>query len=205
MVIELHHISKKYRSWIFKSVDYQFDPDRIYGIVGRNGSGKSTLLKIISGYTTPTKGQVRFIDQGKDLQADEWPMQIGYAAPYIGLIEELTVREQVEFHRRFKDFHNNLSPDEFLRLAGMEAHQDKFLNQLSSGLMQRLKLALHILTDTPVLLLDEPTSYLDAASREWFERLLANYGQNRLVILATNDIQDQLLCAQTLDVEAFLP
>ncbi len=203
MVIELSGISKKFRTWIFKDINLRFESPSSYSVIGHNGSGKSTFLKILSGYMTPTNGTVTYSQNDVELSREEFPLKFSFAAPYIGLIEELTVREQIDFHSRFRSLRADLGTTQFLEEALLLEHQDKFVNQLSSGLMQRLKLALMLMTDSEVLLLDEPTSYLDKDARGWFERLFHKYRSDRLVVLATNDERDVSLCDQTINIEDY--
>lgn len=205
MVIELIGISKKYRTWIFKDISFTFQNGQNYAIIGRNGAGKSTLLKILSGYTTPTQGRVVYTLRGEVMDKEEYPIQIAYTAPYIGLIEELTVREHIDFQRKFKVFQDGLTTDDVLEQSQLVSHQTKYVNQLSSGLMQRLKLVLVLTSDANVMLLDEPTSYLDAHARVWFQSLFRKYTTDKLVIIATNDDRDVSLCQEVFDVENFVP
>ncbi|NND07842.1 MAG: ABC transporter ATP-binding protein [Saprospiraceae bacterium] len=203
MVISLAGISKRFRTWIFKDLSYRFESDIIYGIAGSNGSGKSTLLQIISGFMTPTTGELTYSRGSAKLLPDEFNCTISYAAPYVSLVEELTVREAIEFQNRCRSRSQQLSAEQVLIQAEMEGVQDRYLNQLSSGMMQRIKLALAIMSSSEVLLLDEPTSFLDEKSRQWFEKQLERHRKNRLVVIATNDPKDIGLCAEVLDVEQF--
>lgn len=203
MVIELSQISKRFRSWIFRDISYRFEAGHIYGIAGSNGSGKSTLLQIISGFMTPTEGELIYLKGDSRLLPDEYNTTISYAAPYVSLIEELTVREAIEFQSLCQSSQDQLPVEHILSRSLLEDYQDRFLNQLSSGLMQRLKLTLALMCNTEVLLLDEPTSFLDEKSRKWFEEQLAQHCQDRLVVIATNDPQDMNLCEKVLDVELF--
>lgn len=205
MVIELSQISKRFRSWIFKDISYRFEAGLVYGIAGSNGSGKSTLLQIISGFMTPTKGELTYLRGDTRLLAEEYNTTISYAAPYVSLIEEFTVREAIEFQFRCRSDQAQIPVEQILSQSLLKDYQDRFLNQLSSGLMQRLKLALAIMSNSEVLLLDEPTSFLDEKSRRWFEDQLARHRHDRLIMIATNDLQDIDLCEKVLDVELFRP
>ncbi len=203
MQIRLRDIAKRYHHWIFRRVNYSFDGPATYGITGCNGSGKSTLLGIISGYTTPTEGMVVYNNGGQTLPGDQMYQMLTIATPYNALIGELTVEEHLAFHLKFKVLINEMSIEEFLARSQLTAHRSKLVSHLSSGLLQRFKLSLALLTDTPVLLLDEPTSYLDASSREWFSTLFQDCCTERLVILASNDSNDLQLAKAFLDIESF--
>ncbi len=203
MVIELQQIAKRFNTWIFKEVTYTFDSHRPYGIAGSNGTGKSTLLKIISGYMTPTSGEVVYRRATDVLSQEDLNTCLCYTAPYISLIEELTVSEAIRFQRRFKPYQQDMDLTQVLKESGLAEYEDRFLNQLSSGLMQRLKLSLALMASSEILLLDEPTSFLDEKSRQWFESMLSRFGAGRLTLIATNDPEDIALCAQVLDIEEY--
>ena len=101
--IELSKIGKRYKRWIFRDIDLIFQPAGTYGITGHNGIGKSTLLRVISGYTSPTSGLVKYNHATKGLlDAQTAATSIAFAAPYIDLIDELTVLEMINFHCSFK-------------------------------------------------------------------------------------------------------
>ena len=88
MDIQLSQIGKRYRyEWIFRNLDFHFQQGGTYAILGPNGSGKSTLMRVLSGHLTPSKGQIRFQNNGQDVPADEVYTYISYAAPYIEVIE----------------------------------------------------------------------------------------------------------------------
>ena len=202
--ILLHGIGKKYKHWVFRDVSLDLAASHHHGIIGRNGSGKSTLLKIIAGYTSPTTGQVSLFFDDTKIESVKAAKMVSFAAPYIDLIEELTVSELFQFHRKFQKIHPEAEKLEiFLETVQLTSHQDVMVGDLSSGLMQRLKVGLAVLSQTPVLLLDEPTSYLDAHGKDWFHLLLQQYVNNRLVIIASNDQFDLETCLHIVDIQQF--
>jgi ABC-type multidrug transport system ATPase subunit len=202
--IKLAQLGKRYKRWIFRDIDLVFLPSKRYGVIGRNGVGKSTLLRLISGYTSPTAGKVTYKLSGIQIDAQQSALLIGYSAPYINLIDELTVREMLEFHTSFKEVYPEvINLDKFLEKINLLSHRDFLVGDLSSGLMQRLKVGLTILTKTPVILLDEPSSYLDLPGKKWYNELLNEYSFNRLVIVASNDPEDVSECEEMIDMMQF--
>lgn len=186
MEIQLIGVGKRFGlEWIFRKIDFQFLSGHSYALTGHNGSGKSTLLKILSGGSTPSEGAVKFILNGKELSQLEVAEKVSYAAPYIQLIEDFTLKEMLEFHLRFKKMKIS-SIEELMDVIELKPHQDKVINKFSSGMMQRLKLALAILTDSQILLLDEPTSYLDENAIQWYRNLLNKYLDQRILIIGSN-------------------
>ncbi len=204
--IGLSGIGKRFNRWVFREVDLELHSGVRYGVIGHNGVGKSTLLRIISGYMSPTEGQVTYLQNGKLLDPQRAALNVGYVAPYINLISELTVREMLNFHLRFKPVFEVVSDiDTFLHRIHLQTHADVFVGDLSSGLMQRLKLGIMVLSRTMVLLLDEPTSYLDLAGKQWYYELLDEFAPGRLVIVASNDPEDLVACEEMIDMVRYVP
>lgn len=192
MKIELDQITKTYGAQtVFKDIDAVFEANKRYPIIGQNGSGKSTLLQVISGFVTPNKGSIRYTDNaGNELPIETWYKHQSIAAPYLDLFEELSVSETVFVHGKLKP----LALDQNALLADIELdeHADKPLSKLSSGMRQRLKLALAIYSETEVLLLDEPTSNLDKKWVDWFQDRTLKYSKDRIVIVCTNSQEAEL-------------
>ncbi|MFK7807119.1 MAG: ATP-binding cassette domain-containing protein [Saprospiraceae bacterium] len=205
MDILLTQIAKRYRyDWIYRNLDYHFQAGHSYAILGPNGSGKSTLLRVLSGHLTPSRGKVVFKKDGKEMAIDEVYRYMSYAAPYIDVIEELTLTEAIAFHRRFKNFVSDLPKDEdVIALLGFQKSADKQIRNFSSGMKQRLKLVFAICTDTPVLLLDEPTTNLDQQGFDWYRMLIEKYAKGRLVIVASNVAMDYDFCDEVLNIEDY--
>ncbi len=202
LIITLSGVGKKYRRWVFKHIDFQFSSSSSYGIAGRNGTGKSTLMRIISGFLTPSRGTVTYQDGASSIALENFGTRVSFVAPYISIIEELTVEEQIKFHFRFQEVRSQTNTS-ILEMVKLNEHGRTLVSDLSSGMMQRLKLGLALVSDTPVLLLDEPTSYLDRENREWFHTMINQHRDNRLVIIASNDAEDLELCEEIIDVESF--
>lgn len=195
--IVIDKLSKRYGyQWIIRDFESRFVSDRIYGIAGSNGSGKSTLIKMISGYLTPTSGTIDYQMQGNKVNVASIFPYISLAAPYTDLINEYTLAEMLHFHQKFKQFKAKITFKEFEQKIMLTGQKDKTLQHFSSGMKQKIQLALALLSDTPILLLDEPTSYLDGDAKAWFKSLLAENVKDRVVIIASNDHYDLDLCTE---------
>jgi len=200
MDINLNKIGKRYRfEWIFKNLTYHFQKNEQYAILGANGSGKSTLLKILSGHLTPSKGNITFDHQGP-IDIDDLYKQISYAAPYTDLIEELTLKEMLAFHQKFKPFLQSFSAKDILELTGLGHSKNKPLSFFSSGMKQRVKLALAICSAGSLILLDEPTTNLDKQGVSWYRGLIKDFAGHRTLIIASNIEQDYDFCAHQLNI-----
>lgn len=201
MRIELEGIAKRYRSeWILRDVSLGFEAGKQYAVTGPNGSGKSTLLRILSGHLTPSKGRRRYFLGNERLDNTAVYRHLSYAAPYIELIEELTLWEALQFHLRFKPLRDNLNAADILELLAFRKARNKAIREFSSGMKQRLKLALAICSDTSLLLLDEPTTNLDKEGVGWYRRLIDTYSAGRLLIVASNVDVDFDFCTERVSI-----
>lgn len=198
MTISLENIGKRYNyEWIFRGLDFSFRQGSRYAVLGPNGSGKSTLLQIIAGYLSHNEGRVSYRpeqDSERILDAAAVFRSLSLATPYLDLIEEFTLLEVLQFHRRFKPFLENMSPMDAIREVRLEKSANKEIRYFSSGMKQRAKLAQAILADTPVLLLDEPCTNLDTDGVALYHLLLEKYAADRVVIISSNDPQEYDLC-----------
>lgn len=201
MTIELERLSKRYRfDWIFKNITHSFQMGERCAVLGPNGSGKSTLLKVLSGHLSPSRGTVSFRQGTKQRMPEDVYKFVGYAAPYIELIEEFTLEEAVRFHSGLKPLLPGITPARLMEILALPKAQQKEIRFFSSGMKQRLRLALAVCSDTPILLLDEPATNLDVQGIEWYKNLIAEFAANRLVIIASNDPHDAAFCPLHLNI-----
>ncbi|GAB4260957.1 MAG: ABC transporter ATP-binding protein [Saprospiraceae bacterium] len=197
MDIQLDKVGKRYNyEWIFRGLSFRFAKGRQYAIGGPNGSGKSTLIKVLSGHLSPSTGSIAFFAEGKKLGADEVYRHISLAAPYIDLIEEFTLREMVQFHTRLKPLMPGISSGELIEIAELEKAAKKEIRHFSSGMKQRLKLALAFCSETPLLLLDEPTSNLDDQAISWYRSMVERFAGERTLVVASNAAVDFDFCEE---------
>ncbi|MCS6860430.1 MAG: heme ABC exporter ATP-binding protein CcmA [Abditibacteriales bacterium] len=163
-------------------------------VTGRNGAGKTTLLRLIAGLSKPTRGEVVIAVNGQPLDSEEVHRHVGFVTPDLSLYAELTALENLAFFAALRGLptqrHDARCLHEYLGAVGLLERADDLLRDFSSGLKQRLKLAFAVLHRPAVLLLDEPTSNLDAAGVEIVERLIRDQKQRGVVILATNNAEE---------------
>lgn len=206
MKIVLNKISKKYkRETIFKGVDYTFESGSAYVIKGSNGSGKSTLLRILSGSTLPSSGTLEYKTDNETLIPQEkYYQQVSIAAPYLDLIEEYELKEFVDFYCKFKTLRDNIDTKKLIEICYLEKSSKKQIKFFSSGMKQRLRLALAILSDTKCLLLDEPISNLDEKGIEWYGNLMKAHASNRIVVVCSNNIEkEHFFCTHEIIMEDY--
>ncbi|MFT4062528.1 MAG: ATP-binding cassette domain-containing protein [Edaphocola sp.] len=188
MTISLNQLGSRYRThWVFKGLDYTFDSGGRYALLGANGSGKSTLMRIVAGMQGAAKGSVQYALNGNAIAADSVFGHLGYCAPGMDIVEEMTLLEFLRFHFSFKKTLPPLHVQSIIALMDMQDAGGKMLHEFSSGMKQRVKLAQAFFSDTPLLLLDEPCSNLDQKGVAMYEEWLAKFTTNRTVIIASND------------------
>ena len=202
MKILLNNIGKRYGyKWVLRHIDLSLNQGEKYAIIGSNGSGKSTILKILSGFLTPSEGQVQYYESDKQLSVIDIYKSVAFAAPYIDLIESFTLREVLSFHYKFKKLPPSFHLKDIEALLNLKIDKDQRINSFSSGMQQRLKLVLAICSDTPILMLDEPTSNLDQQGISWYHNIVRDFAKNRLVVVASNVAEDYHFCNEVYDVQ----
>lgn len=201
MQITLQDIGRRFnRDWIFRGIDYTFNIGESYAILGNNGSGKSTLLAVLNGSLGPSKGTINYSVEGKDLDVEQLFQYLSLAAPYLELIEEFSLDEMIDFHFKFKSYKPGINKASVIELLNLPGSSGKLIRYFSSGMKQRLKLALAFCADTPILMLDEPTSNLDAQGVEWYLNLVQQFAKDRLTIICSNQEHEYGFCKHRLNI-----
>lgn len=203
MQIILENLGRRFnREWIFRDINYVFSKGQQYAILGPNGSGKSTLLSVLLGNLTPSEGKLIYKEQ-KEILPENIFSSISLAAPYLDLIEEFTLQETIDFHFKFKNYQKDFDAAAVLDLLALSKAEDKPLKYFSSGMKQRTKLALAFCTDTPILVLDEPTSNLDAQGTDWYLNLVEKFTKDRLVLVGSNQNYEYEFCEHELNISDY--
>ena len=201
MKISLNNLGKRYnREWIFRNLSFQFNINKHYAITGPNGSGKSTLLQIIGGSTIYNEGEIFYHESDKTIEPEKIFKKISFAAPYLELIEEMTLIEFFAFHQKMKGWLSSIDTKEIIFMLGLEKSSYKQIRYFSSGMKQRVKLAQAIFSNVPAVLLDEPLTNLDDEGILLYHSLIKNYCNNRLVIVSSNDKNEYSFCEEKIDM-----
>jgi ABC-type multidrug transport system ATPase subunit len=199
MNITLQNIGRRFnREWIFRRINYTFDSTGNYAILGANGSGKSTLLQVLNGSLVPSEGTIQYFDDSKEVEAGNVFNYLSLAAPYLEVIEEFSLNEMIDFHFKFKQFKAGMDKNAVADILNLEGSRNKLIKYFSSGMKQRLKLALAFCADTPMLMLDEPTSNLDTQGIDWYLGLVEKFSENRLTIVCSNQEHEYSFCKNRL-------
>lgn len=215
MKVSLTDAGKRFnRDWIFRHFNYSFEAGQSYAITGPNGSGKSTLLQVISGGMMINEGKIEYnLNGGRwpnkssnvkpvkgQLTADNIYNQVSICAPYLEVVEEMTLTEFLDFHHGFKPFLPGITTDSIISAIGLEKSAKKQIRYYSSGMKQRVKLAQCIFSDSAIVLLDEPCTNLDTQGIELYHRLIIDYCKDRLVVVSSNDEVEYKFCEERLNI-----
>ena len=202
--IQVQNASKRFHhEWIFKNLDLELSTGDTIAITGGNGSGKSTLLKCLSGAIPLTSGAIQYQSGATQISEEQWFRSLALATPYLELPEEFTLSEVLSFHFQFKKPLQQRSTVEILEILGLEKHKSKAISQFSSGMKQRVKLALAIFSEVPFLLLDEPTTNLDKQGVTWYLELIQNHCSSRILVICSNDPREYDFCEKKIALEYF--
>jgi len=191
MTIAVSNLGKRFnREWIFNGLTTEFKSGNTYAITGPNGSGKSTLMQVLWGQLPASEGTISYSMNNLEILPDEVFQHLTVATPYMDLVEEFTLKEQVEFHFKFKRPGAGLTPSVIISKMQLVDATDKYIHQFSSGMKQRLKLGLAMFSETVALFLDEPTTNLDSPSAYWYMENLMEIMGKKLIFIATNQLSD---------------
>ena len=189
MQIELQNIGKKFGGkFIFRQLNRTFQSGEHVGIVGQNGSGKSTLVQIISGDLSASEGVVIY----EGIPSDQIWKQVSICSPAMGLYEDFTLLEHLQFTHGLKPFESSYSVKEIPEILQLEKHANKALKYFSSGMKQRVKLGTALLSDVSCVFLDEPCAHLDKEAEKWFSEFVISSKKNKTIIVASNASETEL-------------
>jgi ABC-type multidrug transport system ATPase subunit len=201
MTISLSDAGKRYnRDWIFRHFTYNFKAGQSYAITGPNGSGKSTLLQAIGGALHLNEGNIQLTIDDKQSTIENLFQHVSFCAPYLEVVEEMTVKEFLEFHSGFKPLLSSVSINDIISIVGLEKATNKQIRNYSSGMKQRAKLAQCVFSDVPVVLLDEPCTNLDSEGIALYQKLINDYCKGRAVIVSSNDEVEFGFCNERVNI-----
>jgi len=199
MEILAHNLSKKFRQeYVVRDFSYHFQSGNAYAITGPNGSGKSTLLQLIAQFSLPNSGTIEMIGIDPDLVYSK----ITFAAPYVELIEEYTLKEHLQILLRNHYLPESVTIESLEEFIDLRPDRVKAIKNYSSGMRQKIKLGFALLSQRPILLLDEPTTNFDEQAKQWFFSRL-NEQRTKLIIIASNEKQEIDFCSKKISIVDF--
>ena len=181
------------------SVDFSISRGEIFGFLGSNGCGKTTTMKMLTGLLPPTAGEAYLFGEAVDAGSNRMRRRVGYMSQSFSLYSELTVAQNLDLHARLFHLERLASRERIKALMqrfGLEKYAHELAGSLPLGVRQRLSLAVAILHEPEMLILDEPTSGVDPIARDDFWRLLADLSrkENVTIFVSTHFMNEALRC-----------
>lgn len=198
LILETIGLTKRFKDInANRDISIHVKRNSIYGLLGPNGSGKSTLLKQITGLLKPTEGQIHFNGHPwvrKDLQ------RIGALIEHPAIYPNLTAYENMEVYRLLHEFESPVGKqkiNELLHIVGLIDAGKKLVKNYSTGMKQRLGLALALLNSPELLILDEPTNGLDPIGIEKFRHLISSMPEKGITVILSSHILKEVALVST--------
>jgi ribosome-dependent ATPase len=198
--IEAHGLTQRFGSFTaVDHVNFRIERGEIFGFLGSNGCGKTTTMKMLTGLLPPTEGSAMLF--GKQVKGGdvESRRRVGFMTQAFSLYTELTVRQNLLLHARLFDLpepgaHKRI--DELLTRFGLDATADTLAESLPLGIRQRLSLAVAVIHEPEMLILDEPTSGVDPVARDGFWELLIRLSRENgvTIFLSTHFMNEAARC-----------
>lgn len=202
--IEVNGLAKRFnREWIFRKLNYVFQSRRTYAVTGPNGSGKSTLLQVLWGQTPPSQGTLTYETLTGKMAVEDIFTTLAIAAPYMDLIDEFTLEEQINFHFKLRKPRQGLSTERVIENMNLYPARNKQIGNFSSGMRQRVKLGLAFSTQAEMIFLDEPGTNLDKVAFQWYLDELEKVQASALIIIASNDPAEYATANESLNILDF--
>lgn len=194
-VIVSSGISKQYgETQALKDISFEVNQGEIFGFIGPDGAGKTTLFRIITTLLLPDKGEMTILGLDAIAGFKELRKQIGYMPGRFSLYQDLSVEENLNFYATV--FGTSIAENYDL-IADIYSHIEPFkkrlAGKLSGGMKQKLALSCALIHRPKLLVLDEPTTGVDAVSRSEFWEMLQKLKQQNITILASTPYMDEAM------------
>jgi ABC-2 type transport system ATP-binding protein len=187
MKLVINNLYKSFdKNEVLKGIDFEFESGKIYGLLGRNGAGKTTFFNCINEDIEFEKGELYLEDQKKHKIG---PEDIGYVLSTPNVPEFLTGREFLKFFLEINDkkINDKKTIDEYFDMVKIkEQDRDKLLKDYSHGMKNKMQMLVNIMSETNILLLDEPLTSFDVVVAEEMKNLLKAIKTNRILIFSTH-------------------
>jgi ABC-2 type transport system ATP-binding protein len=190
--ISVTNLSKQIRGRvILEDINFRIPVGSIARIIGHNGAGKSMLLRVISGLVFPTSGEVKIFNEilGKDI---EFPRNIGVLIEEPGLLSLYSGYDNLLLLSKIRNLINKDSIKDTIKSVGLDPDDKRPIKSYSTGMRQRLGIAIAIMENPDLVLLDEPSSGLDPEGIEIIHQLLHKLNKKRITILLTSHSLEEI-------------
>ena len=194
--IEVQNLTKRFgKKVVLENVTFSIPHAEIFGVIGTNGSGKTTLLKLLVGFYEPEKGSVLFQSRNVLKDLENVKNLFGYATQENCFYVQLTVKENLEYFGSLYNIHKdvlNKNIQEILGLVSLKDAENVIGDHLSTGMQRRLDIAISLIHNPQVLILDEPTEDLDPLLRNEISTLIKKIKNNGTTVVLTTQLLEEM-------------
>jgi NitT/TauT family transport system ATP-binding protein len=193
---------------VIKDVSLEIKEGEFHILLGPSGCGKSTLLNIIAGFISKTSGSITL--DGREIKKPGRDRGVVFQNADSAIFPWLTVKGNVEFGLRMKGMKardRRAISTEYIKLVGLEKHQNKYPGELSGGMKQRVQIARSLANDSEILIMDEPFGALDAHTRGIMQNELVRIWKQtkKTIVFVTHDITEAIILGQRISIMSVAP
>jgi heme exporter protein A len=196
--LRANKLAKRFGSLkVFSDIEFELKTGDSLAVVGPNGSGKTTLLMTLLGSLRPSRGEVIYSQDNTTLSAESVRQYTSLVSPYLNLYDNLSGEENMKFFATVAgEAITGKRINELLARVGLKGRGIDYVREYSSGMKQRLKYAVALLTEPPFLFLDEPSSNLDDDGKQIVKEVIEDYRERAIIIIATNEKEEYALARE---------
>lgn len=197
-VLKTEHLTKKFKEFFaLNDFSIQLEEGKIYGLIGKNGAGKTTLMRILAGLSYPTSGTIELFGKSDMKEYNEELSRIGTLIEYPSFNSKMTAKQNLKVHRIMRGIPNDELDEELLELVGLNDTGEKKVKNFSLGMRQRLGIAVALITNPELLILDEPVNGLDPVGVVEIRNLIKRLCEERniTVLISSHNLPELYLTA----------
>lgn len=193
-ILIVENLTKEYKNIkALDNVNISLERGKIYGIIGENGAGKTTLIRMIAGLGEPTYGEIILFGHKEKGELKNQRKRIGYLIETPSLYLDMTAKDNMKLHRTIKGIPDMEMDEEILKLVGLESVYNKKAKDFSLGMKQRLGIAIALIGNPELLILDEPINGIDPSGIVEIRQLLRKLCEEKnITILISSHILNEL-------------
>ncbi len=192
--LRIENLSKKFnQNYAVDNVSFKTSPGEIIAVLGPNGAGKSTLMNMISGFLSPSGGKIFVFEEDISKNPIKGKEQIGFLPEGAPLYPDLSVANFLNYMAELRGFRGKDKEtrlEEVCKIAKIENVLEQKIETLSKGYLRRVGFAQSIISNPPILLLDEPTDGLDPNQKEHMRRLIKTMGRDKTILISTHLLEE---------------